>query len=71
MSCEDQNNTLDDLLSDHDLQTSSTLNLIGVPKQVDSYCGTIAFSTEIGQRAGRNGAEFIDNAVAWDSKTWG
>ncbi|MFF2397332.1 MULTISPECIES: hypothetical protein [unclassified Nocardia] len=71
MSYEDQNDTLDDLLADHDLQTLSTANTIGVRREVDSYCGTFGFSKDTGGKAGRNGAESIDDAVDWDSGTWG
>ncbi|MET8777118.1 hypothetical protein AB0H49_05560 [Nocardia sp. NPDC050713] len=71
MSYEDQNDTLDDLLSDHGLDTLSVSNTIGVRKQVDSYCGTFGFSKETGGKAGRNGTQSIDNAVDWDSNTWG
>ena len=70
MSYEDQNDTLDDLLSAHDLATHSTSNVVGVRKQVDSYCGTFGFSKDTGGQAKRNGSRPIDEAVDWDSKTW-
>ncbi|WP_278262224.1 hypothetical protein [Nocardia sp. AG03] len=71
MSYEDQNDTLDDLLSAHDLETLSTANTIGVRREVDSYCGTFGFSKDTGGTAGRNGSQSIDNAVDWESGTWG
>ncbi|MEU4595947.1 hypothetical protein [Nocardia sp. NPDC023988] len=71
MSYEEQNETLDDLLSAHDLETLSTANTIGVRTEVDSYCGTFGFSKDTGGKAGRNGTQQIDNAVDWDSSTWG
>ncbi|MEU0538284.1 hypothetical protein [Nocardia sp. NPDC005978] len=70
MSYEEQNDTLDDLLSDHDLETLSTSNTIGVRKEVDSFCGTFGFSSETGGKAKRNSSESIDEAVDWDSRTW-
>lgn len=70
MSDTDQNDTLDHLLSDHDLETLSMSNTIGVRNEVDSYCGTSAFSKATGGTAKRNSGQSIDKAVDWDSKTW-
>lgn len=68
MSYDEQNDTLDDLLSDHDLDTLSTSNTIGVRQEVDSFCGTSAFGSKT---AGRNSGQSIDAAVDWESGVWG
>ncbi|WP_280501168.1 hypothetical protein [Nocardia farcinica] len=70
MSFDEQNDTLDDLLSAHDLETLSASNAVGVRQRVDSFCGTNGSSSEIGGRAGRNGDSSIDDAVDWESGTW-
>lgn len=66
MTCQDfnaegiakQGQTLDDLLSEHGLDTTSSDNILGVTGAVSRLC------------ASGNPSAHLNDAANWDSKTW-
>jgi hypothetical protein len=66
-STSDRTQTLNDLLSEHNLEVASLGNQMGVSKNVDAFCGT---ATMLKTPATKNLDRTLNDAVNWDAKRW-